>query len=150
MAFGPRCNPGTPSFIALLKWPPYPGCFWFKNGCTLTKALRIRASILDQTERDHLPTPQGRGLGSSGSCLRTGFECCCTSQHSGLGGNFGTPIQERVPRMQRGPKARPPRPKDSTFRRDRGLPSMDSADRQVRPLSAYPFTHSTGGSGIAE
>ena len=26
MAFGPRCNPGTPSLIGLPKWPPCPGC----------------------------------------------------------------------------------------------------------------------------
>ncbi len=25
-AFGPRCNPGTPSWIGLPMWPPCPGC----------------------------------------------------------------------------------------------------------------------------
>ncbi len=26
MAFGPRCNPGSPCLISLPKWPPCPGC----------------------------------------------------------------------------------------------------------------------------
>ncbi len=50
-------------------------------------------------------------------------------------GSFGKPLQEGVPGLQRGPKAKLPRP---TFNFPRRLspPNHDSADRRLRPGDA--------------
>ncbi len=50
------------------------------------------------------PHVKGARLRNSGPSPSARFECC-TMQHSGHARYFGEPIQEGVPRMQRGPKA---------------------------------------------
>ncbi len=56
------------------------------------------------------------------------------SQHSGHECHFGKHIEERVPGLQRGPKAKTPRPTYSIFRvrGDCHLPAIDTADRRLR------------------
>ena len=56
-------------------------------------------------------------------------------------GQFGKPIQEGVPGLQRDPKAKPPRLTYSIFRNDCHLPAMDSADRRLRPVRDTGYMH---------
>ncbi len=63
------------------------------------------------------PSPhlKGAGICNSGPCSSARFECCAR-QHPGHRGHFGKPIKEGVPGLQRGLKAKPPRPTYSIFR----------------------------------
>ncbi len=65
----------------------------------------------------HTPPLKCVGLGDPGLCPRVRFQCCAR-QHQAHGGNFGKPIQEGMPWLQRGLKAKPPPPKDSIFPSD--------------------------------
>ncbi len=72
----------------------------------------------------HFPSPhlKGAGIGNSGTSPRPRFEGC-TRQPSGKG-IFGKTIQEGVPGLQRGPKAKQPRPTYLIIRDDCHLPAM--------------------------
>jgi hypothetical protein len=74
----------------------------------------------------------GVGNRDSGPCQSARMEC--TRQNPGDGGHFGKPIQEVVPGLRRGPKAKPPCPTYSIFGSDCLLPALDSADRRLRPV----------------
>ncbi len=80
-------------------------------------------------------TPQGRRA----SQLRTVPEREMLHK-AGHGGHFGNPIQDGVPGLQRGPKAKPPRPTFSFFRSDCHIPVMESADRRLRPVKREELT----------
>ncbi len=82
------------------------------------------------------PSPhlKGVGLRSSRPCPSARFKCS-TRLHRRHGGSLGKAIQEGVPRLHRGPKAKPPRPTDWKCLRDCHLPAIDSDERRLRPLN---------------
>jgi hypothetical protein len=57
-------------------------------------------------------------------------------QHPGQGGHIGKAAKKGVPGLQRGTKAKPPRPTCSIFRRNCHLPAMYSADKRLRPVTS--------------
>ncbi len=90
-----------------------------------------RAAIFDHIVRGVL-SPHPTSIRSLGPCPSARFGCCAR-QHPGHGSHFGYPMKQRMPGLQRRPKAKPPRPTYSIFRSDCHLPAMESADRRLRP-----------------
>ncbi len=99
-----------------------------RNQLMSSHYFRVRAAFSDHTLRGSgcpspLPTPQGAGIGNSGTCPRPSFEGL---RQAALGtrGHFGKPIQEGVPGLQRGPRAKSPPATNSIFRSNSHLPAM--------------------------
>jgi hypothetical protein len=98
--------------------------------------FRVRAAWLDHTVRVALfppgPTSQGSGIGNSGTSPTLRAEIRgLRSAALKTRGNFDKHIQEGVSGLQRGPKAKLPRPTNSIFRDYCHLPTM------FRPTGGY-------------
>ncbi len=87
--------------------------------------FRVRAAIFDHTVRGALSPPHtsrrwDRQLGDKPETDTRGLRQATLRTR----GSFGKPIQEGVPGLQRGPKAKLARPTNSIFRDDCHLPAM--------------------------